>query len=203
MKKYFSFIVAVATMFAVTSCSQEEVVGNENSADAVEATFNVGFEGSTDSRAISDGKTVDQLYFAVYDADGNEIKALRQDDVNGNAVKVENNATLLTVTENGMAKRSSFDLYSTQSRGGKGTRTHKVTEKTGKLICATSVTDDNELFIATTNGQIGRINVDSIREAGKSTSGVKIINLAENDTVCSVSRNIKEQEEENVIETEE
>ena len=128
---------------------------------------------------------------------------LKEDDYVVDAVKVEDNATLLTVTENGMAKRSSFDLYSTQSRGGKGTRTHKVTEKTGKLICATSVTDNNELFIATANGQIGRINVDSIREAGKSTSGVKIINLAENDTVCSVSRNIKEQEEENVIETEE
>ena len=97
MKKYFSFIVAVATMFAVTSCSQEEVVGNENSADAVEATFNVGFEGSTDSRAISDGTTVDQLYFAVYDADGKEIKALRQDDVNGNAVKVENKTATVKV----------------------------------------------------------------------------------------------------------
>lgn len=97
MKKYFSFIVAVATMFSVASCSQEEVVGHENSADAVEATFNVGFEGSTDSRAISDGTTVDQLYFAVYDADGKEIKALRQDDVNGNAVKVENKTATVKV----------------------------------------------------------------------------------------------------------
>ena len=87
MKKYFSFSVAVATMFSVASCSQEEVVGNVSGND-VEVTFNATMEGQAVSRAIGDGLTVDQLYFAVYDEAGTEIEALRQDDAHGNAVPV-------------------------------------------------------------------------------------------------------------------
>lgn len=89
MKKFYSFFAVVAMMFAVTSCSQEQVL-DENSENITEATFNIALEGATDSRVISDGTTVDQLYFAVYDANGEELKNLRQDDANGNAVKIEN-----------------------------------------------------------------------------------------------------------------
>ena len=82
MKKFFySFFVAVATMFAETSCSQEEVVVNEASADEVEVTFNATMKGQAVSRAIGDGLTVDQLLFAVYDENGEEITNLRQNDV--------------------------------------------------------------------------------------------------------------------------
>lgn len=80
MKKYFySLFAAVAMMFAATSCSQEEIA--DNSANSVEATFDVALEGQIDSRAIADGKTVDQLIFAVFDEDGKEISNLRQSDV--------------------------------------------------------------------------------------------------------------------------
>lgn len=89
MKNFYSFFAAVAMMFAVTSCSQEQVL-DENSENITEATFNIALEGATDSRVISDGQTVDQLYFAVYDANGEELKDLRQDDAHGNAVKIEN-----------------------------------------------------------------------------------------------------------------
>ena len=89
MKKFYLFFAAVAMMFAVTSCSQEQVL-DENSENITEATFNIALEGATDSRVISDGQTVDQLYFAVYDANGEELKDLRQDDAHGNAVKIEN-----------------------------------------------------------------------------------------------------------------
>jgi hypothetical protein len=81
MKKYFSFIVAVATMFSVTCCSQEEVVGNGASGNEVEVMFNATMEGQAVSRAIGDGLTVDQLLFAVYDENGTEISNLRQNDV--------------------------------------------------------------------------------------------------------------------------
>ena len=96
MKKFYSFFAAVAMMFAVTSCSQEDVAG-ENAENMTEATFKVAFEGATDSRAISDGKTVDQLYFAVYNAAGEEIKDLRQDDAHDNAVTVENKVATVKV----------------------------------------------------------------------------------------------------------
>ena len=96
MKKYFSFIVAVATMFSVASCSQEEVVGNA-SGNEVEVTFNATMEGQAVSRAIGDGLTVDQLYFAVYDEAGTEIEALRQDDAHGNAVPVSGHGATVKV----------------------------------------------------------------------------------------------------------
>ena len=79
MKKYFSFIVAVATMFAVTSCSQEEVVGNENNdADYVSASFTVNTPEGMNSRAIGDGTTVNKVVCATFDAEGEEMTSLRQ-----------------------------------------------------------------------------------------------------------------------------
>ena len=89
MKKFFySLFAAVATMFAVTSCSQEEIIGNEASGETVEVSFNATMEGQAISRAIGDGLTVDELYFAVYDENGNEIGNLRQDGAHNNAVAV-------------------------------------------------------------------------------------------------------------------
>ena len=97
MKKYFySLMAAAAMMFTVTSCSQEEFSG-ENTKNLVEATFKVALEGQNSSRTISDGESVDQLYFAVYNANGEEIKALRQDDANNNAVVVENKVATVKV----------------------------------------------------------------------------------------------------------
>ncbi len=79
MKKYFSFIVAVATMFAVTSCSQEEVVGNENNdADYASASFTINTPEGMNSRVIGDGTTVNKVACAVYDENGDEMPNLRQ-----------------------------------------------------------------------------------------------------------------------------
>lgn len=82
MKKLFcSFFAAASLMFAATSCSQEEMIQNETSGDEVEVMFNVEMEGQTASRAIADGLTVDQLIFAVFDENNQEITTLRQEDV--------------------------------------------------------------------------------------------------------------------------
>lgn len=82
MKKcFYSLFAAVALMFAATSCSQDELVGNETSGDGMEVSFNLELEGEQASRAIGDGLTVDQLIFAVFDEQGAEIKNLRQEDV--------------------------------------------------------------------------------------------------------------------------
>ena len=89
MKMYFySLMAAAAMMFTVTSCSQEEIIGNEASGETVEVSFNATMEGQAISRAIGDGLTVDELYFAVYDENGNEIGNLRQDGAHNNAVAV-------------------------------------------------------------------------------------------------------------------
>ena len=77
MKKYFSFIVAVATMFSVTSCSQEDVI-SESSQDYVSAKFTIGTTDAMGSRAIGDGETVNTVACAVFDANGTEMKELRK-----------------------------------------------------------------------------------------------------------------------------
>ena len=77
MKKYYSFIVAVATMFSVTSCSQEEVIG-EASQDYVSAKFTIGTTDAMGSRDIGDGTTVDVVACAVFDANGVEMSELRK-----------------------------------------------------------------------------------------------------------------------------
>lgn len=121
---------------------------------------------------------------------------LREHDYVVDAVIVEDNATLLTVTKFGLGKRTLVSEYTCQSRGGKGMITHKLTEQTGELVCACVVNDNDELFVATANGQVVRIDIDTIRTCGRSTSGVRIMNLAENDYIVSVSRNTKEVESE-------
>lgn len=121
---------------------------------------------------------------------------LRKHDYVVDAVKVEDNATLLTVTKFGLGKRTLVSDYNCQSRGGKGMITHKLTEQTGELVCASVVDDNDELFVATANGQVVRIDVSTIRTCGRSTSGVRIMNLSEDDFIVSVSRNTKEPESE-------
>ncbi len=81
-KLFYSFFAAASLMFAATSCSQEEMIQNETTTgDEVEVMFNVEMEGQTASRAIADGLTVDQLIFAVFDENNQEITTLRQEDV--------------------------------------------------------------------------------------------------------------------------
>ena len=75
MKKFFySFFAAATLMFAATSCSQEEMIGNETSGNEVEVSFNVDMEGQQASRAIGDGLTVDEVVMAVYDVDSKDAQ---------------------------------------------------------------------------------------------------------------------------------
>src|SRR5204863_248326 len=98
-------------------------------------------------------------------------------------------AALLVAGENGIGKRTDFDEYLVQSesgarkqsRGGKGRITMKVTEKTGCVVGALTVRDTDEIMLITTGGQMVRTFVRDIREAGRNTQGVKLIELGEND----------------------
>jgi DNA gyrase subunit A len=112
-------------------------------------------------------------------------------------------AALLVAGENGIGKRTVFDEYLVQaesgarkqSRGGKGRITMKVTEKTGGVIGALTVTDVNEIMLITIGGQMVRTFVRDIREAGRNTQGVKLINLAEGDKLQAIAPVISEQQE--------
>ena len=104
-------------------------------------------------------------------------------------------ATLLVAGDNGIGKRTSFDEYRIQSRGGKGIITMKTNEKTGGVVGALTVTDAHEIMLITTGGQMVRTFVKDIREAGRNTQGVKLINLAEGDKLQAIAPVISEQQE--------
>jgi DNA gyrase subunit A len=119
---------------------------------------------------------------------------------------VVKDATLLVAGENGIGKRTPFDMllpdgtveqvYRLQSRGGKGIITMKANEKTGGVVGALTVRDPDEIMLITTGGQMVRTFVKDIREAGRNTQGVKLINLAEADKLQAIAPVISEQQEE-------
>jgi len=90
---------------------------------------------------------------------------------------VDPNAMLLVAGANGIGKRTPFDDYRRQGRGGKGIITMKTGEKTGKVVGALTVTDKDELMLITTKGQMVRTRVKEIRVVGRNTMGVKLMDL--------------------------
>lgn len=105
--------------------------------------------------------------------------------------------TILVVSENGYGKRSALDDYRKTNRGGKGVKTINITEKTGQLIALKQVTEDNDLMIINRSGITIRLAVSDIRVAGRSTQGVRLINIKEGDgiaAVCTVDNRESEEE---------
>jgi DNA gyrase subunit A len=109
-------------------------------------------------------------------------------------------AALLVAGENGIGKRTSFDEYLVQgesgtrkqSRGGKGRITMKVGDKTGGVIGALPVRDTDEIMLITVGGQMVRTHVKDIREAGRNTMGVKLVNLDPGDKLQAIAPVISE-----------
>jgi DNA gyrase subunit A len=111
-------------------------------------------------------------------------------------------ATLLVAGENGIGKRTDFSEYRVQSRGGKGIITMKTNEKTGSVVGALTVTAAAEIMLITTGGQMVRTFVQHIREAGRNTQGVKLINLDGKDKLQAIAPVISEQQAEAAAEAE-
>ena len=109
--------------------------------------------------------------------------------------------TILVVSENGYGKRSALEDYRKTNRGGKGVKTINITEKTGELIALKDVTDDNDLMIINRSGITIRLAVSGIRIAGRSTQGVRLINIKDGDgiaAVCTVGKRDDEESENNI-----
>ena len=102
---------------------------------------------------------------------------------------------ILLVTENGMGKRTLISEFNAQNRGGKGVKCYKITEKTGDLVGAKIVTDENDVMIITTEGIIIRTSCDGISTLGRVTSGVKVINLNYDNNVKVASMTEVQKEE--------
>src|SRR5581483_11506903 len=103
--------------------------------------------------------------------------------------KVENGVNcaclILSITENGFGKRTDVDEYRLQSRGGKGVINVKTTARNGKVSSIQLVDETSELMVISQYGKIIRIDTNSIRAAGRSTQGVKLLNLEEEDKVAA------------------
>ncbi len=112
---------------------------------------------------------------------GDEIIGMIIDDPN------EAGKSLFVVSERGYGKRSNIDEYREINRGGKGMKNMQVTEKTGEVVAIKSVADTDDLIITTKNGIMIRLHVNDVRIMGRATQGVKVIKLADSDSIADVA----------------
>src|SRR2546421_6777711 len=118
------------------------------------------------------------------------------------AIAVVNpNAMLLVAGENGIGKRTTFEDYRKQKRGGKGIITMKTGEKTGNVVGALSVTETDELMLITTKGQMVRTRVREIRAVGRNTMGVKLMDLRGTEKLQAIAPVVSLEKEEAEAET--
>lgn len=117
--------------------------------------------------------------------------------------------TIMVVSELGYGKRTRLNdedgepVYRITSRGGKGVKTMSITEKTGKLVSISNVTDENDLMIINKSGITIRVKVDNLRVMGRATQGVKLINLGKrNDQIASVCKVMSEKDEDIIVDDE-
>ncbi|MEE0948487.1 MAG: DNA gyrase subunit A [Bacteroidales bacterium] len=109
---------------------------------------------------------------------------------------------ILVVSEKGYGKRSNLEEYRITNRGGKGVKTLNITEKTGDLIAIKEVSDEDDLMIMNRSGLTIRMHVSDIRQQGRATQGVRLVNIKEGDAIASVTEITRDEEEEDAINTE-
>ena len=103
---------------------------------------------------------------------------------------------LLVATERGYSKRTALSEYAAQGRGGKGVLTLQFDPKRGKLVGATIVELQDELYAITSSGGVIRTFAKQVRKAGRQTKGVRLMNLADGDALLAIARNADEPDEE-------
>jgi len=100
---------------------------------------------------------------------------------------VEEEGLILSISENGFGKRTKLTDYRLQSRGGKGVINMKTSTRNGKVVGILSVKEDTDLMIVTKNGKIIRLESAEIRQAGRSTQGVRLVRMEDDDQVAAAS----------------
>ncbi len=109
---------------------------------------------------------------------------------------IDDTDEILSVTQHGYGKRSMVKEYRKQSRGGKGILAMRLTEKNGPIIQIKPVTDKDDLVLITNKGQVIRTSIGGISLMGRTTQGVKLINLKENEAVVSIEKIVEPEENE-------
>ena len=146
---------------------------------------NYVFLGSHEGQAIRFKE--DQVRPMGRQARGVRAMDLADDDYLIGMEVVEKEGLILSIAENGYGKRTELEEYRLTARGGKGVINMKTTTKTGNVVAILSVKEESDLVIVSQNGKIIRIESSDIRQAGRSTQGVRLVSLEEGDKVAAAS----------------
>jgi DNA gyrase subunit A len=159
--------------------------GDELIAAKIAHGDNYIFLGSREGQAIRFKE--DQVRHMGRQARGVRAMDLADDDYLIGMEVVEKEGLILSIAENGYGKRTELEEYRLTARGGKGVINMKTTGKTGKVVAILSVKEESDLVIVSQNGKIIRIESSDIRQAGRSTQGVRLVSLEEGDKVAAAS----------------
>jgi len=116
------------------------------------------------------------------------------DEIENEAIKDSLTSLMLTVSEKGFGKRTPLAEYRITSRGGKGVINLKSTDRNGPVVAALQVTEESDVMIITEYGKVIRVHANEIREAGRSTQGVRLLRLEEDDKIAAAAAILEEQE---------
>jgi DNA gyrase subunit A len=159
--------------------------GDELIAAKITNGKNFIFLGSHEGQAIRFNE--DDVRPMGRQARGVRAMNLEDDDYLIGMEAVEEEGLILSIAEHGFGKRTPLADYRLTGRGGKGVINMKTTNKTGKVVAVLSVKEDSDLMIVSQNGKMIRIESGEIRQAGRSTQGVKLVTLEEGDLVAAAS----------------
>lgn len=101
--------------------------------------------------------------------------------------KEHTDLSFLTLSSNGLGKKTSIKEYKVQKRGGSGIKTAKVTPKTGKIIVAKIIGEENEIIAVSQKGQVIRVELKSIPTSGRQTQGVTVMKMRQGDSIASIT----------------
>ena len=131
------------------------------------------------------------------------VRAIRLkdgDEVVAAVRATDEDAAVLTVTENGYGKRTRIGEYSVQNRGGQGLKTYQITQKTGEIVGAKKVTGEEDILLVSDDGTIIRMEAGSISLLGRATQGVRLMRPADGAHVVAMARTEREASEEETAE---
>ena len=118
------------------------------------------------------------------------------EDLENEQIKDSLVTLMLTVSEKGFGKRTPLAEYRITSRGGKGVVNMKTTDRNGSVVATLQVTEESDVMIIAHNGKVIRVHSNEIREAGRSTQGVRLLRLEDDDSVAAAAVLQEENEEE-------
>lgn len=176
---------------AINLDENDELVSANIITPSVKELFIATYQGMCIRFCVDDVREIGRVSRGVT---GIRFKA-NEDFVVGATTIYNDNDKLLTVSEQGIGKQTIAGEYRLQTRGGKGVIVMKLTPKTGKLVSVVNVNDENmDLMVLTSSGKMIRVDTEAIREAGRNTSGVKIVNVG-NDKVAYANKCPKQKQE--------